>query len=78
MDIFLNFNLFKFAKMFRKTRLYDPGTFYHVILLGNGGQLIFFDDSDSRRFYQSSIGNLQQSGKEGRQAFDKMKREKNN
>ena len=70
MDIFLNFNLFQFAKMFRKTRLYDPGMLYHVILRGNGGQLIFFDDSDYRRFYQSSIGNLQQSGKEGRQAFD--------
>jgi hypothetical protein len=61
--IFLNFNLFQFAKMSRKTRLYDPGTLYHVILRGNGGQRIFFDDSDSRRFYQSSIGNLQQSGK---------------
>jgi hypothetical protein len=61
--IFLNFNLFQFAKMSRKTRLYDSGTLYHVILRGNGGQRIFFDDSDSRRFYQSSIGNLQQSGK---------------
>ena len=63
MSIFSNFNLFQFAKMSRKTRLYDPGTLYHVILRGNGGQLIFFDDSDSRRFYQSSIGNLQKSGK---------------
>ncbi len=61
--IFLNFNLFQFAKMSRKTLLYDSGTLYHLILRGNGGQHIFFDDSDSRRFYQSSIGNLQQSGK---------------
>ena len=59
----LNFNLFQFAKMSRKTRLYDPGTLYHVILRGNGCQRIFFDDSDFRCFYQSSIGNLQQSGK---------------
>ena len=51
--IFLNFYLFQFAKMSRKPRLYDPNTLYHVILLGNGGQRIFFDDSDSRRFYQS-------------------------
>ena len=59
----LNFNLFQIAKMSRKTRLYDSGTLYHVILRGNGGQRILFDDSDSCRFYQSSIGNLQQSGK---------------
>ena len=58
----LNFNLFQFAKMSRKTRLYDPGTLCHV-LRGNGDQRIFFDDSDSRSLYQSSIGNLQQSGK---------------
>ena len=37
----LNFNLFQFAKMSRKTRLYDPGTLYHVILRGNGFQRIF-------------------------------------
>ena len=61
--IFSNFNLFQFAKMSRKTRLYDSGTLFHVILRGNGGQHIFFDNSDSRRFYQSSIGNLLQSGK---------------
>ena len=63
MGIFLNFNLFQFAKMSRKTRLYDSGILNHVILRGNGGQLIFFDGSDSRRFYQSLIGNLQKSGK---------------
>ena len=34
--------------MSRKTRLYDPGTLYHVILRGNWGQRIFLDDSDSR------------------------------
>ena len=62
-EYFLNFNLFQIAKMSRITRLYDPGTLYHVILRGNGGQRIFFDDCDSRRFYQSLIGNPQQSGK---------------
>ena len=36
-----NFNLFQYAKMSRKTRLYDSGTLYHVILRGNGGQRIF-------------------------------------
>ena len=41
MDIFSNFNLFQFAKMSRKTRLYDPGTLYHVILRGNGDQRNF-------------------------------------
>ena len=40
-EYFLNFNLFKIAKMSRITRLYDPGTLYHVILRGNGGQRIF-------------------------------------
>ena len=63
MGILINSNLFQFAKMSRKTRLYDPGTLYHVILRSKGGQRIFYDDCDSRRFYQSSIGNLQQSGK---------------
>ena len=28
-----------------------------------GANLFFFDGSDSRRFYQSLIGNLQKSGK---------------
>ena len=37
----LNFNLFQFAKMSRKTRLYDPGALYHMILRGNGGQHTF-------------------------------------
>ena len=37
----LNFNLFQLAKMSRKTRLYDPGTLYPVILRGNGGQRLF-------------------------------------
>ena len=41
MGIFLNFNLFQFAKMSRKTRLYDSGILNHVILRGNGGQRIF-------------------------------------
>ena len=61
--VFIKFNLFQFAKMSQKKRLYGPGTLFNVILRGNGGHRIFFDDSDSRRFYQSSIGNLQQSGK---------------
>ena len=50
-SVLLNFELFQFAKMFRETRLYDPGTLYHVILRGSGGQRIYFDDCDSRRFY---------------------------
>ena len=40
-DYSLNFNHFQFAKMSRKTRLYDPGTLYHVIRRGNGGQRTF-------------------------------------
>ena len=37
--------------MARKARVYCPGAFYHVILRGNSGQTIFFDDRDRMRFY---------------------------
>ncbi len=37
--------------MARKPRLHVPGGFYHVILRGNGGQDIFFDDEDRSHIY---------------------------
>jgi len=37
--------------MARKPRVYSPGAPYHVILRGNGGQILFFDDKDRTRFY---------------------------
>jgi len=37
--------------MARKPRIYYPGALYHVILRGNDGQGIFFDDQDRTRFY---------------------------
>lgn len=37
--------------MARKPRIHYPGAFYHVMLRGNDGQVIFFDDSDRCRFY---------------------------
>ncbi len=37
--------------MARKPRVHYPGAFYHVILRGNGGQSIFFDDKDRTHFY---------------------------
>jgi putative transposase len=37
--------------MARKPRLHSPGGVYHVMLRGNGGQDIFFDDDDRHRFY---------------------------
>jgi REP-associated tyrosine transposase len=37
--------------MARKSRIHYPGAFYHVILRGNAGDPIFFDDSDRYRFY---------------------------
>ena len=36
--------------MARKSRVYYPGALYHVVLRGNGGQTIFFDDRDRTRF----------------------------
>lgn len=38
--------------MARKTRLHIPGGLYHVMLRGNGGQTVFFADSDYHHFYQ--------------------------
>lgn len=37
--------------MARKPRLHIPGGFYHVILRGNGGQDIFYEDTDRTRFF---------------------------
>jgi putative transposase len=37
--------------MARKPRIVYPGALYHVILRGNDGQTIFFDDKDRTRFY---------------------------
>jgi len=37
--------------MARKPRVHAPGALYHVILRGNDGQNIFFDDKDRTRFY---------------------------
>ncbi len=37
--------------MARKPRVHFPGALYHVILRGNAGQTIFFDDQDRTRFY---------------------------
>lgn len=37
--------------MARKQRIHFPGAFYHVILRGNAGEPIFFDDRDSYRLY---------------------------
>ena len=36
--------------MARKPRIHVPGGLYHVMLRGNGGQAIFSDDADRRRF----------------------------
>ena len=37
--------------MARKPRLHYPAALYHVILRGNGGQEIFFNQEDRFRFY---------------------------
>ena len=37
--------------MARKPRIHYPGAVYHVILRGNAGQPIFFDDRDRYRLY---------------------------
>lgn len=37
--------------MARKPRIHYPGAFYHVMLRGNCGADIFFDDDDRYRFY---------------------------
>jgi len=37
--------------MERRERIHYPGAVYHVMLRGNGGQDIFFDESDRIRFY---------------------------
>jgi REP element-mobilizing transposase RayT len=37
--------------MARKPRIHYPGAVYHVILRGNAGDPVFFDDRDRYRFY---------------------------
>ena len=37
--------------MARRPRLHFPGALYHVILRGNGGDPVFFDEADRCRFY---------------------------
>ena len=37
--------------MARKPRVHFPAALYHVMLRGNGGQDIFFEDADRYRFY---------------------------
>src|SRR6185312_7959301 len=37
--------------MARKPRIHCPGGVYHVTLVGNGGQQIFFSPDDSKQFY---------------------------
>ena len=37
--------------MARRTRLHVPGGLYHVILRGNGGEGVFFEDEDRHRRY---------------------------
>lgn len=37
--------------MARKPRLHFPGAFYHVMLRGNAGQVVFHTDDDRNRFY---------------------------
>ena len=44
--------MLRYDYMARKPRVhYHGGAIYHVILRGNGGQAIFFDDKDPTRFY---------------------------
>lgn len=37
--------------MARKSRIHYPGALYHVILRGNAGDPVFFDEADRCRFY---------------------------
>jgi REP element-mobilizing transposase RayT len=37
--------------MARKPRIHYPGAFYHVILRGNAGNPVFFEDHDRSRFF---------------------------
>lgn len=38
--------------MARRARIPYPRAIYHVMLRGNGGQDIFFDEADRIRFYE--------------------------
>ena len=47
--------------MARKPRVHFPAALYHVMLRGNGGQDIFFEDTDRYRFYlllQEKLGTV--------------------
>lgn len=39
------------ARMVRKPRIHIVGSLYHVILQGNGGEAIFFNEDDRDQFY---------------------------
>ncbi len=39
------------SPMARKPRIHYPGAVYHVILRGNTGKPIFFEDRDRHRLY---------------------------
>ena len=36
--------------MARKLRIHFPGAVYHVLLRGNAGETVFYDDQDRVRF----------------------------
>jgi len=48
--------------MARKPRIHVPGGTYHVMLRGNGGQDIFFDDSDRHHMYELLQEGVQRYG----------------
>jgi REP element-mobilizing transposase RayT len=41
--------------MVRQTRIHLPGALYHVMLRGNSGQSIFFNDED-RQHFENLVG----------------------
>ncbi len=48
--VFIGIN-YHTSLMARKPRLHIPGGLYHVMLRGNSGDNIFFDDEDRFHFY---------------------------
>jgi REP element-mobilizing transposase RayT len=48
--------------MARKPRIHYPGALYHVMLWGNGGEEIFFEDDDRRRFLELVEGGVARFG----------------
>ncbi len=62
--------------MARKPRVHFPGALYHVILRGNAGQTIFFDERDRTRFYlllQEGTERLQVRSKKDLELGEKVK-----